>query len=411
MMRSTMLVELGCAVGLTLAAMLSGAFTVEARGAEAPVKIGVLTDLSGFAADSGGAGVVASVKLAVRDAGGTVLGQPIEVVQADTLNKPDSAAQTARRWFEVEGVDAIVGLPVTPVALAVQNVARTQKKILLINEGASTELTGRQCSPYTVHFADDTNALAAGTARALVQEGGKDWFFVTADFAFGHTMEEAASKVVTALGGHVVGRVLHPLNATDYASPLLQAQQSSANVIAFANSGGDTINSIKQAAEFGVGHDGRQKLAGLLLFISDVHSLGLQVAQGLFVTTGFYWDEDEETRAFAKRFAAEFEGRMPTKAQANAYAEVKHYLASIAAAKTKAPEAVMEAMRKMPIDYFGRQASLREDGRVMYDVALYQVKSPAESKAPWDYYKKIHPIAAKDAFLPADPQACAYLKQ
>jgi branched-chain amino acid transport system substrate-binding protein len=192
---------------------------------------------------------------------------------------------------------------------------------------------------------------------------------------------------------------------------LLQAQQSSANVIAFANSGGDTINSIKQAAEFGVGHDGRQKLAGLLLFISDVHSLGLQVAQGLFVTTGFYWDEDEETRAFAKRFAAEFEGRMPTKAQANAYAEVKHYLASIAAAKTKAPEAVMEAMRKMPIDYFGRQASLREDGRVMYDVALYQVKSPAESKAPWDYYKKIHPIAAKDAFLPADPQACAYLKQ
>ena len=193
--------------------------------------------------------MVAAVKMAVRDSGGAVLGQPIEIVQAETSNKPDSAAQTARRWFEVEGVDVIVGLPVTPVALAVQNVARSQKKILLINEGASTELTGKQCSPYTVHFADDTNALAAGTARALVQEGNKDWFFLTADFAFGHTMEEAASKVVTELGGHVVGRALHPLNATDYASPLLQAQQSSANVIALANSAEDTIDTIKQAAE------------------------------------------------------------------------------------------------------------------------------------------------------------------
>ena len=395
--------------GLAIAALLTG--SLAGRAAEAPVKIGVLADLSGFAADSGGAGVVLAVKMAVKDAGGQVLGQPIEVVQADTLNKPDSAAQTARRWFEVEGVDAVVGLPVTPVALAVQNVARAQKKVLLINEGATTELTGKQCSPYTVHFADDTNALAAGTARALVQEGGKDWFFLTADFAFGHTMEDAASQVVTALGGHVVGHALHPLNATDYASPLLQAQQSNANVIALANSAGDTINSIKQAAEFGVGHDGRQKLAGLLLFISDVHSLGLKVAQGLFVTTGFYWDDTDETRTFAKRFAAEFNGRMPTKAQANAYAEVKHYLAAIAAANSKAPEAAMEAMRKAPIDYFGHPASLREDGRVLYDVALYQVKTPEESKAPWDYYKKVRTIAAKDAFLPVDPQACAFLKK
>ena len=349
--------------------------------------------------------------MAVKDAGGEALGKKIEVVQADTLNKPDSAAQTARRWFEVEGVDAVIGLPVTPVALAVQNVARAQKRILLINEGATTELTGKQCSPYTVHFADDTNALASGTARALVQEGGKDWFFVTADFAFGHTMEDAASRVVKAMGGNVVGHALHPLNASDYASPLLQAQQSGASVIALANSAGDTINSIKQAAEFGVGRDGRQKLAGLLLFISDVHSLGLPVAQGLFVTTGYYWDEDDGTRAFAKRFAAEFNGRMPTKAQANAYAEVKHYLAAVTSAKTKSPDTVMEAMRKTPIDYFGHQAELREDGRVMYDVALYQVKTQAESKAPWDYYKKVRVIAAKDAFLPADPQACAFLKK
>jgi branched-chain amino acid transport system substrate-binding protein len=201
------------------------------------------------------------------------------------------------------------------------------------------------------------------------------------------------------------------LNATDYASPLLQAQQSSANVIALANSAGDTINSIKQAAEFGVGRDGRQKLAGLLLFISDIHSLGLNVAQGLFVTTGYYWDADDGSRAFAKRFAGEFNGRMPTKAQANAYAEVRHYLAAVAAAKSKAADAVMEAMRKGPIDYFGREASLREDGRVMYDVTLYQVKKPEESKAPWDYYKKIRVIAAKDAFLPADPEACAFLKK
>ncbi|MBV9136070.1 MAG: ABC transporter substrate-binding protein [Hyphomicrobiales bacterium] len=410
-MRLAAFAEFGCAVLITVAVAISGGRAGSAEAAEAPVKIGVLTDLSGFAADSGGAGVVAAVKLAVKDAGGSLLGQPIELVQADTLNKPDSAAQTARRWFEAEGVDAIVGLPVTPVALAVQSVARAQKKVLLINEGASTELTGRQCSPYTVHFADDTNALAAGTARALVEEGGKSWFFVTADFAFGHTMEEAASKVVTELGGHVVGHALHPLNATDYASPLLQAQQSNADVIALANSAGDTINAIKQAAEFAVGRDGRQKLTGLLLFISDVHSLGLDVAQGLFVTTGFYWDENDEARAFAKRFAAEFEGRMPTKAQANAYAEVRHYLAAIAAAKTKAPDAVMEAMRKAPIDYFGKTASLREDGRVLYDVTLYQVKSPAESKAPWDYYKKIRSITAKDAFLPADPQACAFLRK
>jgi branched-chain amino acid transport system substrate-binding protein len=401
-MRTRWAAELGFAAVLVVAACPC------ARADETPVKIGVLTDLSGFAADSGGAGVVAAVKMAVRDAGGKVLGQMVEVVQADTLNKPDGAAQTARRWLEVEGVDAIVGLP---VALAVQNVARAQKKILLINEGATTELTGKQCSPFTVHFADDTNALAAGTARALVQEGGKDWFFVTADFAFGHTMEEAASRIVTGMGGHVLGHALHPLNATDYASPLLQAQQSSANVIALANSAGDTINSIKQASEFGVGRDGRQKLAGLLLFISDVHSLGLQVAQGLYVTTGFYWDEDEGTQAFAKRFAAEFNGRMPTKAQANAYAEVKHYLAAVAAATTKSPEAVMEAMRKASIDYFGHPASLREDGRVMYDVALYQVKTPAESKAPWDYYKKIRVIPAKAAFLPVDPQACAFLKK
>ncbi|MBV9741792.1 MAG: ABC transporter substrate-binding protein [Hyphomicrobiales bacterium] len=410
-MRSKALVALGCAAALVAADVFSGDAAGSAKAAEAPVKIGVLTDLSGFAADSGGAGVVAAVKLAVKDAGGTLLGQPIEIVQADTLNKPDSAAQTARRWFETEGVDAIVGLPVTPVALAVQNVARSEKKILLINEGASTELTGRQCSPYTVHFADDTNALAAGTARALMQEGRKDWFFLTADFAFGHTMEDAASKVVTEMGGRVVGHALHPLNATDYASPLLQAQQSEANVIALANSAGDTINSIKQAAEFGVGRDGRQKLAGLLLFISDVHSLGLPVTQGLFVTTGFYWDENDATRAFAKRFAMEFGGRMPTKAQANAYAEVRHYLAAIATAGTKAPELVMEAMRRMPIDYFGQTAGLREDGRVLYDVALYQVKSPAESKAAWDYYKKVRPIASKDAFLPADPQACAFLKK
>ena len=409
-MRFAAFAELGRAAAMMLA-LISGGIARAAETAEAPVKIGVLTDLSGFAADSGGAGVVAAVKLAVKDAGGTLLGRPIDIVQADTLNKPDSAAQTARRWFEVEGVDAIVGLPVTPVALAVQNVARAQKKILLINEGASTELTGKQCSPYTVHFADDTSALAAGTARALVEEGGKDWFFITADFAFGHTMEEAASKVVTQLGGHVVGQALHPLNATDYASPLLQAQQSNASVIALANSAGDTINTIKQASEFGVGRDGRQKLTGLLMFISDVHSLGLPVAQGLFVTTGFYWDENDDARAFAKRFAAEFDGRMPTKAQANAYAEVKHYLAAIAAAKSKTPERVMEAMRKMPIDYFGQTASLREDGRVMYDVVLYQVKSPAESKAPWDYYMKVRSIAAKDAFLPADPQACAFLKK
>src|SRR4051812_31328674 len=277
---------------------------------ERAVRIGVMGDMSGFASQVGGPGAVLAARMAVQDHAGTAAGMPIEVVEADMQNKPDIAAQIARRWFDVDGVDAIADLPVTPVALAVQGIARDKKKVLLISEAATTEITGRQCSPYTAHWADDTHALAAGTARALVESGAKRWFFLTADFAFGHAMQAAASAVVTALGGEVLGAARHPLATADFSSLLLQAQQSRADVIAFANVGADLVNAIKQASEFGLTRAG-QKLTGLVMFVSDVDALGLPVAQGLYVTSSFYWDRDDATRAFARRFAALNGGRMP----------------------------------------------------------------------------------------------------
>ena len=268
---------------------------------ERVVRIGVMGDMSGFASQVGGPGAALAARMAVQDHGARAAGMTVEVVDADMQNKPDIAAQIARRWFDVEGVDAIADLPVTPVALAVQGIARDKRRVLLISEAATTELTGRQCSPYTAHWADDTHALAAGTARALVESGAKRWFFLTADFAFGHAMQAAASEVVTALGGEVLGAARHPLATADFSSFLLQAQQARADVVAFANVGADLVNAIKQASEFGLARAG-QKLTGLIMFVSDVDALGLPVAQGLYVTSGFYWDRDDETRAFARRF-------------------------------------------------------------------------------------------------------------
>jgi branched-chain amino acid transport system substrate-binding protein len=307
-------------------------------------------------------------------------------------------------------VDAIADLPVTPVALAVQGIARDKKKVLLISEAATTEITGRQCSPYTAHWADDTHALAAGTARALVESGAKRWFFLTADFAFGHAMQAAASAVVTALGGEVLGAARHPLATADFSSFLLQAQQSRADVIAFANVGADLVNAIKQASEFGLTRAG-QKLTGLVMFVSDVDALGLPVAQGLYVTSSFYWDRDDATRAFARRFAALNGGRMPTKAHAATYAAVRHYLAAIDAAGTKDAAAVTAQMKRMPISYFGRPARMRADGRVVYDLDLYQVKAPAEQRQPWDYYRPVRTIPADQAFLSVEQGGCPFVAQ
>ncbi len=384
--------------------------TAPALADERVVRVGVMGDMSGFASQVGGPGAVLAARMAVQDHGGTAAGMPVEVVEADMQNKPDIAAQIARRWFDVDGVDAIADLPVTPVALAVQGIARDKKRVLLISEAATTEITGRQCSPYTAHWADDTHALAAGTARALLESGAKRWFFLTADFAFGNAMQAAASAVVTALGGEVLGAARHPLATADFSSFLIQAQQSRPDVIAFANVGADLVNAIKQASEFGLTRAG-QKLTGLIMFVSDVDALGLPVAQGLYVTSSFYWDRDDATRAFARRFAALNGGRMPTKAHAATYGAVRHYLTAVDAAGAKDAAAVTAQMKSMPISYFGRPARMRADGRVVYDLDLYQVKTPAEQRYPWDYYRPVRTIPADQAFLSVEQGGCPFVAQ
>jgi len=391
-----------------LAVALAGRMPLVAQAGQDAIKIGVMADMSGFAADVGGPGAVLAARMAIDDAGGRVLGKPIQLLSADMQNKPDVGASIARQWFDRDGVDAIADLPVSSVALAVQSVGRDMKKVLLISAAATTELTGKQCSPTTIHWADDTNALSVGTAGALTQAGGREWFFVTADFAFGQAMEKAAATVIEANGGKVLGAARHPLGTTDFSSYLLQAQSSNAKVIGLANVGADTIASIKQAAEFGLGPAHGQTLLGFIMFITDVHSLGLPVAKGIYVTANYYWDENEASRAFAGRFIAAH-GKMPTKEQANTYAAVAHYIKGLAKAGTDQGEAVTAAMKALPIDAFGKTGSIRADGRALYDLSLWQVKTPAESTKPWDYYKKIRTIPADQAFKPLDG-SCPFVK-
>jgi branched-chain amino acid transport system substrate-binding protein len=392
--------------GAALVALLGAGGAVAGQNA---IKIGVMIDGSGFAQDTGGAGAVTAAEMAAADYGGTALGKPIRIVSADMQNKPDIASSIARQWFDQDQVDAITDLPVSSVGLAVQQVSKEKKKVLLISAAATTELTGAQCSPTSIQWADDTAALANGTAKAVVANGGKKWFFITADFAFGAAMEAAAGAVIKASGGEVVGDVKHPLGTNDYSSYLLKAQASGANVISLANVGMDSIATIRQAGEFGIAQAGQQ-LAGFIVFISDIHSLGLKTAQGTYVTTGYYWDDSDGTRAFAKRFFDKRQ-RMPTKEQANTYAAVLHYLKAIDAAKTDDAEKVTAQMKAMPTDYFGRKGSIREDGRVLYDLALYQVKRPEESKYAWDYYKKIRDIPAAEAFRPLADGGCPFVKK
>ncbi len=392
------------AVGCLVAA------AAQAQISDDVVKIGVLTDMSSLYADIGGKGSVVAAEMAVKDFGGKVAGKPIEVVSADHLNKPDVGSNIARQWIDQDHVDAIVDVPTSSVALAVQDVTKEKDRVFLISGAASSDLTGKSCSPTGVHWTYDTYALAHGTGSALVKQGGDTWFFITADYAFGHALERDTSAVVKAAGGKVLGAVRAPLNTPDFSSFLLQAQASKAKIIGLANAGGDTINSIKQGAEFGIVQGG-QRFAGLLVFISDVHSLGLQTAQGLVLTSAFYWDQNDATRAWAKRFMAET-NKVPTMVQAGVYGAVTHYLKAIAAAKTDEGKAVVAKMREIPInDFMTHNGKLREDGRVMRDMYLFQVKSPAESKYPYDYYKQLAVIPADQAFRPLSESECPLVKK
>jgi branched-chain amino acid transport system substrate-binding protein len=388
--------------GLAVGTWLAAGVPVQAQITDDVVRIGVLNDQSGPFADLGGPGSVAAAKLAVEERGGRVLGKPVDVVAADTQNKPDVASGLARRWFDQEKVDAIVDLPVTAIAAAVQAVAKEKNKTVMIAAGATSDFTAKTCSPTSTHWTDDTHALTAGTAKAIVENGGKSWFFITVDHAFGTALQKEATDVVAANGGKIVGSVRHPLGMADYSSLLLQAQASGASVVALASVGGDLVNLIKQAHEFGLTAGG-QTLAGFLVYITDVHALGIDTAQGLTFTEGFYWNRNDESREFARRFAKAMGGSMPSKTHAAVYAAVRHYLAAIERAGTDEAVAANRAMREMPVDYFG-PAKLRSDGRVLYDLTLYRVKAPADVKLPWDYYQPVAAIPSSQAFLPASPE-------
>ncbi len=370
------------------------------------VKIGVLTDMSSLYADINGPGAVVATQMAIDDFGGTILGKKIELVSADVQNKPDVATTIAGRWYDEEHVDVILGTGASSSSFATSAVAGTKKKVYLATDPASSDFTGPKCNAYTIHWVYDTIALANGTGSAVVKSGGKTWFFLTADYAFGHALERDVTAVVEANGGKVLGSVRHPLNTSDFSSFLVQAQASKAQVIGLANAGGDTINSIKQAAEFGLVKGG-QKLAGLLVFISDVHSIGLPLANGLQLTEAFYWDLNDGTRAWSKRWSAKMNGRMPTMVQAGFYSATKHYLEAIKAAGTDAADTVVAKMKATPTDdpLFGK-GYIRADGRKIHDMYLFEVKSPAESKGAYDYYKLIRTIPGEEAFRPMDKGGC-----
>jgi branched-chain amino acid transport system substrate-binding protein len=386
---------------LGIAAILVGS---PALAGERSIKIGVLGDESGPYSDLGGPGSVLAAQMAADDYGGRVLGKPIEIVSADMQNKPDIASSIARRWFDVEGVDAIADVPLTSVALAVQSVAREKKKILLITAAASADLTGKACSPYTVHWMDDTRALSVGTGRAVVAAGGKQWFFLTPDYAFGAAMERAASAAVVAAGGTVVGNAKFPLGTADYSSYLLAAGSSPATIFGLSTVGGDTVTAVKQAAEFGITQNDR-KIVVFLMFLPEVHAIGLASAHGLYITDGFYWDENDKARAWSKRFFERMK-KMPSKSQANTYAAVTNYLKALDAAKTDDADAVSKQMKTTPADYFGKPAIIRQTGRVVYDLTVYEVKKPDESQYPWDYYKPVRKVSAEEAFGPDVPGEC-----
>jgi branched-chain amino acid transport system substrate-binding protein len=375
------------------------------------VKIGIATDLSSLYADINGPGAVIAAQMAIDDFGGTALGKKVELTSADIQNKADVAATIARRWYDTEKVDVILGSGASSSSIATAGIAAEKKKIYLATDPASSDLTGKLCNAYTVHWVYDTAALANGTGSAVVKAGGKSWFFLTADYAFGYALERDVGAVVKKAGGTVVGGVKHPINSSDFSSYLLQAQASKAQVIGLANAGGDTINSIKQASEFGIVKGG-QKLAGLLVFVSDVHSLGLERAQGLSLTEAFYWDLNDQTRAFSKRFAAKNNGKMPTSVQAGFYSATLAYLNAVKTAGTDQSDAVMAKLKSTKWDdpVFG-PSYIRADGRKMHSMYLFEVKKPSESKGPYDYYKLVATIPGEEAFRPMDQGECPLVKK
>jgi branched-chain amino acid transport system substrate-binding protein len=394
------------ALGLALATL----GTAHAQISDNVVKIGVLTDLSGVYSDVAGKGTVVATEMAIADF--MEKEKPsfkIEVVSADHQNKGDIAANKAREWFERDKVDVASELVTTSVALAVMKIAKEKNRVALISGAASTLVTNKDCNDVTVQWTYDTYAVANGTAKAVVKQGGKKWFFLTADYAFGHSLEKDAGDVVKANGGEVVGAVRHPFPGSDFSSYLLKAQASGAQIIGLANAGGDTINAIKQAAEFGITQ--KQQLAGLLMFITDIHSLGLKTTQNMYLTEGFYWDLNEETRAWSKRFFDKTK-RMPTMIQAGQYSSVMHYLKAVKAINTDDTAKVMTQMKKTPInDFFAKNGSIRVDGRMVHDMYLLQVKKPAESKTPWDYYHVRATIPAAEAFQPLSASTCPLVKK
>jgi len=370
------------------------------------VRIGVLTDMSGPYADNVGAGAVLAAKMAVEDFGGKVAGVPVEVVSADHQNKADIGLGLARRWYDTEGVDTITEVVSSAVALAVQQLSREKNKVLLATGPGTPDLTGKACSPVGFHWAYDNYALANVATAPLVQKGFKSWYFLTADYSFGHALETEATKVITANGGKVLGSSRAPLNTSDFSSYLLQAQASQAQVVGLANAGADMMTSLKQANEFGL-IAGGQNVAALLVNLPDIHALGLKNAKGLMFADSFYWDLDDKTREWSKRFMARFNGKAPGSLQAAVYGAVTHYLKAVEATKSDAGDVVAEQMRKTPIDdFYTHDGSIRADGRVLRDMYLLQVKDPSESKYPWDYYKVLAKVPGDKAFRPLKDGNC-----
>ena len=391
----------------TLALAAAAALTSAAHAEDITVKLGVLNDMSSLYADIGGQGSVIAAKMAIADFDPAAHGMKVELVNADHLNKPDVGVNIARQWIDVDHVDAILDVPTSSVALAVNEVIREKNKVFLVSGAATSDLTGAKCSPNTVHWTYDTWMLANGTGKALVKSGGDTWFFLTSDYAFGHALERDTKAVVLANGGQVLGGVLHPLNTQDFSSFLLQAQASKAKIIGLANAGGDTINAIKQGAEFGITAGG-QHFAGLLVFISDVQALGLKVAQGLVLTETFYWDMNDATRAWTKRWQAERPGKFPAMTVAGVYAATMHYLKAVAALKSASDgKAVVAKMKDMPTDdlLFGK-GYIRADGRKIHPAYLFEVKTPEELKYPGDDYKLRATVPAEEAFRPMKDDNC-----
>ena len=389
---------------LALAMMCLAPSSARAQISDDVVRIGVLNDQSGLYADLGGPGSVAAARMAVEDAGGSVLGKPVEIVFADHQNKSDIGAAIARQWFDVGKVDMAIGFDNSAVALAVEQLAAERNRIAIAGAVGSTAFTGKNCTPNEASWVYDSYALTTSLAKSTVAEGRDTWFFITVDYAFGHSLEADATAAVKAAGGKVLGSVRHPLNTSDFSSYLLQAQASGAKVVAFADGGGDMVNAVKQANEFGLTRN--QSAVALLIFISDVHSMELKAAQGLKFVTAFYWDRDDESRAWSKRFFDK-QGRMPTMAQAGVYSAVRHYVAAIAAAGTDDAKAVMAKMRELPVnDFYVKNGHVREDGRLVHDMYFAQVKTPSELSGPWDYYKMLGVIPGDQAFRPLAEGGC-----